>query len=360
MNIKALLFPLVILLGFQLVVPVGGQGRPPGPPPGGGRGGPPGQGGPPGGGRVHTENEAQPLDLVKAHRNPPARNEVEIEIEGDDRTIVSNGMPRHKVGRFPNRDNPNEIREQAYELEIPADPEVADRITFMHGEGRGPRYHVFGITLDGVMMEPGTAETWMGRRDSGWNYEALGGAVPLGLDTNYAHVQPDGNYHYHGLPIDLMKRLGYQKGDHSPMIGWAADGFPIYAMYGFRDPEDPASGVAELTSSYRLRKGERPRGDEGPGGSFDGAFVQDYEFVPGSGTLDECNGRYCVTPEFPDGTYAYFLTRNWPVIPRAFRGEPVQLKELGGPGGPGGPGPGRGFGPPPGGGPPPFGRPPRG
>ena len=57
--------------------------------------------------------------------------------------------------------------------------------------------------------------------------------------------------------------------------------------------------------------------------------IQDYEFAEGTGDLDECNGRFCITPEFLEGTYAYFLTEAWPVIPRAFRGTPVLLKERG-------------------------------
>ena len=200
-------------------------------------------------------------------------------------------------------------------------------------------------------MEPGTAEFWQGDRNSGWNYEALGGAVALGLDTNYAHVQPDGHYHYHGIPTGLMNRLGYKQGQHSPMIGWAADGFPIYAVYGYTNPNDSTSGAVELKTSYRLKNGSRPRGNEGPGGKYDGAFVEDYEYFAGLGDLDECNGRFCVTPEFPEGIYAYFLTKEWPVIPRAFRGEPVPLKK------PGNAGPGGGRRPPfpPPGGPPPGG-----
>ena len=118
---------------------------------------------------------------------------------------------------------------------------------------------------------------------------------------------------------------------HSPQLGWAADGFPIYAMYGYSDAVDPKSPIVELTSSYRLKSGTRPDGEEGPGGNYDGAFTRDYEYVAGSGTLDECNGRTCVTPEFPDGTYAYFLTNDWPVIPRNFRGTPIELR-AGGPG----------------------------
>jgi len=326
-----------------------------GPPPGGGGGRP--------GGREHTANEAEPLDLVAANRNPPEDSDVSVTETGNERRMLSNGLPDHKVGRFPNRDNPNAITEQSFDIVIPKDPEPAAEITYMHGDpsggGRPPGpggFRVFGVTFDGVLMEPGTAESWMAQRR--WNYEALGGAVPLGLDTNYAHVQPDGHYHYHGLPIDLMKRLGYTRGNHSPMIGWAADGFPVYAMYGFSDANDSTSDVAELTTSWQLRKGDRPSGRDNPSGEYDGAFVQDYEFVEGSGDLDECNGRFCDTPEYPEGTYAYFLTREWPVIPRAFRGTPAMIGGEGRPPGPGGPPPGSGPPPGPGGGRPPEGRPP--
>ena len=163
----------------------------------------------------------------------------------------------------------------------------------------------------------------------------LGGAVPLGLDASHAHVQPGGVYHYHGLPTLLMDQLGLAADQHSPLIGWAADGFPIYALRGYKDPQDPASGMKTLRSSYDLKPGERPRPPKGPGGPHDGAFVQDYVFIAGHGDLDECNGRFCVTPDFPRGVYAYFLTAEWPVIPRAFRGTPVVLRGAGGPGGPG-------------------------
>ena len=94
-------------------------------------------------------------------------------------------------------------------------------------------------------------------------------------------------------------------------------------------------------------------------GRYDGTFVPDYEFVEGAGDLDLCNGIGVITPEFPDGMYAYFLTKEWPVIPRCFSGSPDGSFELrmggGGLGGPpdgpspGGhpPGMGPGFIPPP-------------
>ncbi|MBP9225357.1 MAG: YHYH protein [Verrucomicrobiales bacterium] len=319
-------------------------------------------GGPPS--RKHTANTARPLELVPATERTPAKNKVSIRKRSDEVSIRSNGIPDHKVGPFPNPGNPNEITEQSQDIVIPANPEPAAEISFIH-DGRGVP-QTFGITLDGVLIEPGTAEVWMGDRASGWNYEALGNAVPLGLDANYGHVQPTGKYHYHGIPTGLMQRLGAKPNAHSPMIGWAADGFPIYALNGYGNPQDAGSGITELKSSYRLKEGTRPPQPEAPGGTYDGAFVQDYEYVEGLGTLDECNGRFCVTPEFPDGTYAYFMTKDWPIVPRAYRGTPENLRGPGGPGGPdgrppGGPegsrrgGPGmEGEGRPPGGGPPPL------
>ena len=39
-----------------------------------------------------------------------------------------------------------------------------------------------------------------------------------------------------------------------------------------------------------------------------GKYIEDYEYVQGLGHLDQYNGRVCVTPEYPLGTYAYFVT----------------------------------------------------
>ena len=268
--------------------------------------------------RKHTANEAKPVRMVQATEEPPADSHYHFEVKGDELVISANGMPDHDTGPFPNRGNPHAIEEQHYKYKIPADPKPAQKTTSVYGMP-------FGIGLNGVVFDPGTAEYWIGDRSSGWNYEALGGAVQLGVDENHAHVQPTGAYHYHGLPTGLMDGQGFETGDHSPQIGWAADGYPIYALNGYEDKN--SSKVIEHTSSYRLKKGDRPDAPEGPGGEYDGAFVQDYEYVPSLGTLDECNGAWTVTPEFPNGTYAYFLTEEWPVIPRAFKGTPVNFRE---------------------------------
>ena len=308
------------------------------------------RGGPPK--RFHEANEAAALELIPAVEMPPARPDVSIELVGKERRVRSNGMPAHKIGTYPARHNPNVPGEQDYNVTLNGKPVEAGHITTAdrHGE-LGPPNMPFGFAVNGIFFEPGTAEFWHGSRELGWNYEALGGAVPLGIDANYGHPQPNGAYHYHGLPTGLLKELGVSKNAHSPLVGWAADGVPIYSQYGCEDLEDPKSEIIEFRSSYRLRKGKRPGGKEGPGGKYDGAFARDYEYVVGAGNLDECNGRYTVTPEFPEGIYAYFLTEDWPVIPRKFRGEPVNIKTDfgGGPGrgpGKGGKGPKGGRGPP--------------
>ncbi len=234
---------------------------------------------------------------------------VLIEVRGETRHIEGNGIPAHPIGRFPNRRNPNSVRAQSYHFQVPVAPEKADRPTVIE---QGP----IGVAVNGVLFDPGTAEFWQRDRSSGWRYEALG-SLDLGLDDNNAHVQPNGAYHYHGLPVGLIEELDVEEGP--VLLGWAADGFPIYGNRGYSDPADPDSKLVELTGSYELKEGERP---DGPGGPHDGSFVQDWEFREGSGDLDANNGRFGVTPEFPEGTYYYVLTADFPFIPRQLAGTP--------------------------------------
>ena len=217
-------------------------------------------------------------------------------------------FPTHGTGAFPNQNNPNSISPQRYRFQVSARPQIADQLT---PNPLGP----FGVAVNGVVFDPGAAEFWRG--DRSWQYEALSGQINLGLDGNNAHVQPNGAYHYHGLPMGLLANLG--DGRRMLLLGYAADGFPIYAQYGYVKPDDPASGVAKMRSGYRLKSGRRP--NSSPGGFYDGAFGQDYEFV-GAGDLDECNGRFGVTPEYPNGIYHYYITEQFPSISRYFRGSP--------------------------------------
>ncbi len=235
--------------------------------------------------------------------------EVEIVTDATHRTVTSNGIPNHEVGEFPNPGNPNSISPQSHEFRVTLDPRVAASIT-------PSGLSEWGIAVNGIPLEPGAAEWWQRDRNSGWQYEALGGGIDLGTDQSNAHVQPTGAYHYHGMPEGLLAVLGVD-GSGVVLVGWAADGFPVYARYGYVDPADPGSGVVAMSPGYRLRDGTRP---SGPGGAHDGTFVEDYEFV--GGDLDECNGRFGVTPEHPEGIYHYYLTDRFPFIPRCFAGTP--------------------------------------
>ena len=274
--------------------------------------------------RKHTITESGELKLIPANEKLPFKQHKNFKISKSDIEIESNAIPEHKVGAFPSTRNPNNISEQAFKFSLPLNPKPAKEPIPLHNDtGRGPPNTPFGIALNGVLFDPGTAEFYMGDRRADWNYEALSGSVLLGLDENHGHVQPNGSYHYHGLPTGFLKKLGVQPQRHSPLIGYAMDGFPIYALYGYKDPKDPKSGIKKLTSSFHLKEGERPNP---PGGKYDGTFSKDYEYIVGSGDLDKCNGRFTITKDFPNGTYAYFLTDNWPVIPRYFRAKPLKLR----------------------------------
>ena len=258
-------------------------------------------------------------------------NKVRITVTGGERLVEANGIPDHTPGTFPNRGNPNTISAQNYTFHIPTEPKT-------NSTPRDGRGWWFGVAVNGVPFEPGTGEFWNGQRE--WNYEAIGGAINLGIDQNNAHVQPTGAYHYHGLPTGLIAKLG---GDGKKMllVGYAADGFPIYTSYAHRVATNAASPSVKMRSSWQLKSGVRPGG---PRGKYDGRFTADYEFVKGSGDLDECNGRFGVTPEYPKGTYYYCITDEFPQLGRFWRGTPdASFRKRGpGPGGPGGFGPGRG------------------
>lgn len=259
--------------------------------------------------RFHDETRAQPLNLEPATVNPGV-NRSEVTEQGRALSITGNGIPNHLVGRFPNKGNPHQIAEQSVKLNLPAVPRANATPTPLRMGWN------FGVSLTGVVFDPLAAEFWHGDPRSGWSYNALGGAIALGLDANFAHVQPNGKYHYHGVPTGLIEMQGWSPKKHSPLIGYAADGFPIYARTGL-----VGGKVTQMASSYRLKAGQRP-GGAAPDGRHDGTFNEDYEFVAGLGTLDECNGAMTVSTEFPSGTYAYFLTDDYPVVPRCFAGTP--------------------------------------
>lgn len=221
----------------------------------------------------------------------------------------------------------------------------------------------------------------IGQGDHVWNRDAYVNESRT-FDVSLAHQQQWGKYHYHVEPIALRYLLGnhvdfdaatktYHESKnapakHSPILGWMQDGYPVYGPYGFSNSTNPASGVRRMISSFVLRNGENGADDLAQTGrktwparvaretqtpvKLDanefgpdvsayplGHYIEDYLYLGDCGKslgqdfdLDELNGRWCVTPEFPNGTYAYFTTIDAdgkPVYPynmgRRYHGNPV-------------------------------------
>tara|TARA_Y100000996_G_scaffold232497_1_gene182964 strand:- start:72 stop:1379 length:1308 start_codon:yes stop_codon:yes gene_type:complete len=255
------------------------------------------------------------------------------------RFLVGNGIPNHEVGTFPNSNCPNTISEQNVNEEFSLFPVV------LYDEGN---YNVGGpmgasaYALNSVKFDPATAGRCndngvcsLAQGQGDWNIEALGhNTFDFGDDMNHAHVQPSGAYHYHGIP-DLFLDFLAQNEDMI-LVGWAADGFPVYARYAYSDACSDFSEIISPQPSWRLKDNPDPGRPAvltelsgGPNGGQSnlnipipmGAFTQDFEFVEGSGDLDECNGRVGVTPEFPDGIYYYMVTDEFPFFSRCLKGE---------------------------------------
>lgn len=226
-----------------------------------------------------------------------AQNQVSITEDGAYRIIRSNGIPNHGTGSFPNAGNPNPISEQNHKYRVPLKPQKTGRAKAQDG--------VVGVAINGVPFEPGTAECYGQKRGSrpdsncAWREEAIvNGKGRLGLDHNNAHVQPNGTYHYHGIPKGMSS---YYRGKGPYLLlGYAADGFPMVVTRG-----------KDYKPSWRLKSGTRP---SGPGGRYDGTYTQDFEYVAGSGDLDECNGAEI------EGQYVYVLAKSFPYIPRCLMG----------------------------------------
>jgi hypothetical protein len=186
-----------------------------------------------------------------------------------------------------------------------------------------------GYALNSVKFDPQTAATCAAEASSmapgngcvmvmgrdPWLVEAIGGGFKFGTDENNGHTQPNGQYHYHGMPEGALRKAEMSV----TLVGFAIDGFPMYARYGYGVANDASSAVKNMTSSWRLKASPdagRPEVAIFPLGTF----TSDYEYVPGAGDLDECNGRTGVTPEFPQGTYHYYITDAYPFVQRCVKG----------------------------------------
>jgi YHYH protein/Secretion system C-terminal sorting domain len=216
--------------------------------------------------------------------------------------------------------NPGTCVAQNYVHRFPRNPSVPTTKTVSSKGG------AIGLLTNGIpIFGLGNASSWngsanvMGQGGSGiWNME-VGKAEGFVLDTAFgAHPQQQGAYHTHTTPYRLYKNSSSSV--HSPLIGFAFDGNPIYGPYGYSTATNSASAVTRMKTGYSLRnittRTTLPYGiaasQTGPPVNATypiGTYCEDYEWLASnSGDLDKYNGRTCVTPEYPSGTYAYFVT----------------------------------------------------
>ena len=214
---------------------------------------------------------------------------------------------------------------------IDIDGENAGRVTNIEIINRGINY-IQGTTIinltsvgSGARFTPNVFE-WTYNLQETTQFDSAKGSVFSGFNNQYG-----GEYAHLSNPQRLRYILGdnlFENNDgvtleqedqieHSPIIGWAFDGNPIYGPYGYSDPTNQSSNVVKLNSSYRLKSSlvqsdtnPNPVRTAGPALSDDsaGKFIEDYEYSFGLGDLDQYNGRFCKTPDFPEGRYCYFTT----------------------------------------------------
>ena len=222
--------------------------------------------------------------------------------------------------------NPGGCTSQVYIHRFPATPVVAvNKVT-------SPKIGAIGLLTNGVPIYGlGDSKSWNGSSNVSngpgiWNVEVYL-SEGFTLDTAFsAHPQQAGAYHSHANPIRLYKNVPTSQ--HSPLIGYAFDGYPVYGPYGYSNPTDASSAIARMKSGYALRnittRTTLPDGSTasqtGPNVSATyplGTYCEDYAWsASNGGDLDEYNGRFCITPEYPAGTYAYFTTIDASLTPQ--------------------------------------------
>ena len=238
--------------------------------------------------------------------------QVTVTVEGTRRTIVTNALPDHETGDFPNNGNPNAISAQDLSYEYTTEPTFAD-------EASSPL--VIGVAVNGVKFEPGTAESVTCSSGEIYRVEALQDIYNLGLDFNNAHVQPTGEYHYHGASQLLAD--AYSTDDDLVLVGFAADGYLMYysksgAYKSGYELVSAARSGTDCTASSALRVDDV----EVDGTSPDGTFTSDWFWSDEAGDLDSCNGITI------DGTYGYVITNEFPFISRCLNGDAIDAGPL--------------------------------
>lgn len=160
-----------------------------------------------------------------------------------------------------------------------------------------------GLMYDGsVFFHPGDAQSYNGA--GVWNrlaYYFEGND----MDPYNGHSTPTNMYHHH---FDNLALHDFDSTKHSPIVAYAWDGYPVYGPYAYANT-DGTGGITRMKTSYGTKSYTTRTNGPNVNTQYPiGCFIEDWQYTAGSGHLDEHNGRFCKTPEYPNGTYAYFTT----------------------------------------------------
>jgi len=250
--------------------------------------------------------------------------------------IGSNGLANHAMGTWPNTTKLTAQGQEwvfainTYPVEKPTKYPVRPDSEIGIAINGVPFYSVVGKFQDRLVSAADPSEVEIYTENI---VETNGYAGP---DASNGYLTTNDAYVYRMDPVLLYTK---NPAAHSPILGFALDGYPIYGPYGYANT-DGTGGIIRNTSSYRLKTDLRlvqqniQNGTKyATLGSPDGIYIEDWQYVAGTGTLDQHNGRFVVTPEYPYGTYAYFVTvdeNNEPVYPYVigptFAGVPTGLR----------------------------------
>ena len=291
-------------------------------------------------GRHYVQGNSTPIndaDLVNVQSVQYSNNWV---------YVTATGVPAYITGPFLDG-NPSFTTNQNAIFKMPLNP-TQNTGTATATQGGNIGIFINGVAMfdyrDGVAWNATTSALCGGPGNppcpggpattQAWNRDAIV-AERAGFDCSKGHPA-QGNYHHHQNPsafkldltvistiCDIYDADGLyviNANEHSPLIGYSYDGFPVYGAYAFKNA-DGTGGITRMKSGYQLRnittRTTSPTGATVTGGPAVsttyplGYFREDYEFITHTGEadyLDSHNGRFCITPEYPNGIYCYFAT----------------------------------------------------
>lgn len=231
-------------------------------------------------------------------------NVQQVQYSTNNVYISATCIPGYAIG--PWTGNPNVASNQNFVYKFTRNPQQNTGTATAVGNG-----HI-GVWTNGVsIFNVSDAQSY--NNQGIWNRNAYFWEGS-GFDNCLGHPQQQGEYHHHVSPKCLYDINANTV--HSPIIGYAFDGYPVYGAYAYTNT-DGTGAIKRMQSSYTTTTTSTRTNGPAVSSTYPvGCFIEDYVYTAGSGDLDIRNGRFCITPEYPAGTYAYFVTLDASLTPQ--------------------------------------------